>query len=127
MYVCRIFETFGFAKWRHLVLAIILASKYGSIYICCGPIVFENWVTIGNERQIVVPNSFYKVFLRKKGNDWTSIGFVMPNAPGNKPLMTYMCSVDDVEQMTGIDMFYQLPDSIEDIIESDFEVSDWTL
>ena len=23
MYVCRIFETFGFAKWRHLVLAII--------------------------------------------------------------------------------------------------------
>ena len=23
VYVCRIFETFGFAKWRHLVLAII--------------------------------------------------------------------------------------------------------
>ena len=25
VYVCRIFETFGFAKWRHLVLAIIYA------------------------------------------------------------------------------------------------------
>ena len=41
--------------------------------------------------------------------------------------MTYMTSVDEVENMTGIDFFYNLPDSIEELIESDFHVSEWTL
>ena len=105
-----------------------LAQKYGRIYICCGPIVTDSSVTIGTVRKIVVPQSFYKVFLRHKSDDsWTTIGFVMPNAPGNRPLLTYMLSVDEVEQLTGIDFFYALPDSIEEIIEADYTVSDWIL
>ena len=105
-----------------------LARKYERIYICCGPIVTDPSVTIGTERKIVVPQSFYKVFLRRKSDgSWTTIGFVMPNAPGNRPLMTYMLPVDEVEQMTNIDFFYTLPDSIEDVIEADYTISDWTL
>lgn len=105
-----------------------LARKYKSIYICCGPIVTDYSTTIGTYRKIVVPQSFYKVLLRQKDNDeWTAIGFVMPNAAGNRPLMTYIHSIDEIENMTGIDMFYQLPDSIEEIIEKDFNISDWTL
>lgn len=105
-----------------------LARKYKSIYICCGPIVTDTTTTIGLYHRIVVPQSFFKAFLRQKVNgEWTCIGFIMPNAPGNRPLMTYMASVDDVEQQIGIDLFYQLPDSIEDSIEKDFNISDWTL
>lgn len=104
-----------------------LAHQYNSIYICCGPIVTDVSTTIGTVRKIVVPQAFYKVFLRQKADgSWTSIGFVMPNAPGNRPLMTYMLSVDEVEQQTGIDFFYNLPDSIENIVESDYTISDWT-
>lgn len=114
--------------WKDLEeFARSLASTYGAIYICCGPIVTDVTNTISS-RNIVVPQAFYKVFLRKKQNgSWTSIGFIMPNAPGNRPLMTYMHSVDEVEQLTGIDFFYNLPDSIEDIIEADFEISDWII
>ena len=115
--------------WKDLEeLVRDLAHKYKCIYICCGPIVTDTTLTIGTVRKIVVPQSFYKVLLRSKPDGtWTSIGFVMPNAAGNRPLMTYMLSVDEVEQLTGIDFFPQLPDSVEEIIEADFTVADWTL
>ena len=114
--------------WKDLEeFARDLAQCYKSIYICCGPIVTDESNAIGT-RHIVVPHSFYKVFLRQKTDgSWTSIGFVMPNAAGNRPLMTYMHSVDEVEQLTDIDFFYNLPDSIENAIESDYTISDWTI
>lgn len=114
--------------WKDLEeLARSLASTYGAIYICCGPIVTDATNTIG-ARHIVVPQAFYKVFLRqKKDGSWTSIGFVMPNAAGNHPLMTYMHSVGEIENLTGIDFFFNLPDSIEDLIEADYTISDWTI
>lgn len=115
--------------WKDLeVLGRDLAQKYRSIYICCGPVVTADTLRIGTIRRIVVPQFFYKVFLRRKPEGtWTSIGFVMPNAPGNRPLMTYMQTVDEIEQKTGIDFFYNLPDSIEEQIEAEFTISDWTL
>ncbi len=115
--------------WKDLEeLVRDLATKYGSIYICCGPIVTNTSHTIGTVRKIVVPQAFYKVLLRQKADgSWTSIGFVMNNAAGNRPLMTYMRSVDEVEQLTGIDFFYQLPDTIEELIEADFKTSDWSI
>ena len=115
--------------WKDLEMLVRdLASTYDHIYICCGPIVTDTTMTIGVERPIVVPQAFYKVLLRRKAEgDWSAIGFVMPNAAGNQPLMTYMLPVDRVEQMTGIDFFPALPDSIESIVEADFTISDWTV
>lgn len=113
--------------WKDLEeLARDLAVTYNAIYICCGPIVTDTTCTIGIERKIVVPQAFYKVFLRHKADGtWTAIGFIMSNAAGNQPLMTYMYSIDEVEQQTGIDFFYNLPDSIETVVESDYNISDW--
>ena len=34
-------------------------------------------------------------------------------------------SVDDVEEFTGFDFFYSLPDDIEDVIESDSNLAKW--
>lgn len=114
--------------WKDLEnLARDWAVRYGNIYICCGPIVSANPEHIGTKRRIVVPERFYKVFLRQKGQSWTAIGFVMQNAAGSKPLMTYMVSVDEVERLTGIDMFPALPDDIEAQVEADYTVADWTL
>lgn len=105
-----------------------LAGKYGSLYVCCGPIVTNTTCTIGTVRKIVVPQAFYKVLLRRKTDGtWTAIGFLMSNEPANRPLMTYMLPVREIEQHTGIDFFYALPDSIETAVEADYTVADWTL
>lgn len=103
------------------------AQAFGNIYICCGPIVAANPPHIGDEHSIAVPESFYKVFLRKKGDTWATIGFVMPNAAGSRPLMTYMHTVDEVEEMTGIDFFSSLPEKVQQVVEADYTVADWTV
>ena len=126
--ICPQNQNLNRGDWNDLEeLARDWARKFGNIYIACGPIVYNEDITIGNNHRIVVPSAFYKVFLRKDKSSWTSIGFMFANEAGNKPLMTYMTSVDDIENITGIDFFYNLPDSIEANIESDFQISDWTL
>ena len=126
--ICPQNQNLNRGDWNDLEeLARDWARKYGNIYIACGPIVYHENVTIGNNHRIVVPSAFYKVFLRKDNSSWTSIGFMFENEAGNKPLMTYMTSVDDIENITGIDFFYNLPDSIEEHIECDFQVINWTL
>ena len=126
--ICPQNQSLNRGDWNDLEeLARDWARKYGVVYIACGPLVGANYSTIGQNTQIAVPDAFYKVFLRRKGDSWTAIGFVMPNQAVNRPLMTYMQSIDEVEGLSGIDFFYQLPDSIEDLIEADFQISDWVL
>lgn len=125
--ICPQVHSLNAGDWKDLEeLARDWANLYGNIYIACGPIVEKEYTTIGKNHRIAVPASFYKVFLRWTKKGWTSIGFVMPNKAGNKPLMTYMHSVDEIEQLTGIDFFYNLPDSVENRIESDYTIADWT-
>ena len=115
--------------WKDLEeLVRDIARCYGNVYVCCGPIVNDTMTTIGTKHNIVVPQGFYKVLLRRKNDgSWTTIGFIMKNEAGNQPLMTYMVPVDNVENVTGIDFFPNIPDSIENIIEADYTVSDWTV
>ena len=125
--VCPQNQSLNRGDWNDLEeLARDWARKYGSVYIACGPLVSEKYNTIGQNSRIALPNAFYKVFLRKTSTSWTAIGFVMPNQAGSRPLMTYMLSIDEVEQLSGIDFFYQLPDDIENNIEKDFSTSNWT-
>ena len=126
--MCPQLHSLNAGDWKDLEeLARDWAQLYGNIYIACGPIVEPDYTTIGKNHMIAVPSAFYKVFLRQTRQGWTSIGFIMPNQAGNRPLMTYMLSVDEVEAQTGIDFFYNLPDDLEAQVESTYSVSDWTL
>ena len=126
--ICPQIHNLNAGDWKDLEeLAREWARKYGSIYIACGPIVEANYQTIGKSHSIAVPSAFYKVFLRKTRKGWASIGFIMPNKAGNRPLMTYMLTVDEIEEQSGIDFFYNLPDSIESQVENTYSISDWSL
>lgn len=126
--ICPQIHNLNAGDWKDLEeLARDWAQQYGSIYIACGPIVEPHYQTIGKTHSIAVPSAFYKVFLRRTRKGWASIGFIMPNTAGNRPLMTYMLSVDEVEERTGIDFFYNFPDSIESQVESTYSLSDWSL
>lgn len=101
------------------------ASKYGDLYIVCGPILYgkSHHKTIGRNK-IVVPEAFFKVVLRA-GKDTAAIGFIYKNAPGNRPKGDYANSVDEVERITGYDFFPNLPDDIERKVESNINTADW--
>lgn len=102
-------------------------EESGTIYIVCGPILYKNDISyIGKERKIRVPNAFFKVILAGlDGGSPRAIGFIYKNASGNNPLDHYVNSVDQVERITGLDFFSQLPDDIEDEIESNYNIKQW--
>lgn len=126
--ICPQNQNFNRGDWNDLEeLARDWARKYGEIYIVCGPLVSQNYRTIGQNKKIAIPDAFFKVFFRQTDTSWTAIGFVMPNQASNRPLMTYMVSIDEVEQLSGIDFFYNLPDEIEEKIEHDLSVIEWTI
>lgn len=67
-----------------------------------------------------VPDAFF-VAICKKGKyalGWKSIGFIVPNAAGDRPsIYDYSCSVNVLEAKSGMDLFCNLPRSVQEQIE----------
>ena len=84
----------------------------------------------GTVRKMTVPSHTWKVLLSfpegdddlaRSANDITAIAINVPNAQGiakNGDWEQYLCSIDDIENMTGYDFFELLPDDIEDLVEA---------
>lgn len=100
------------------------ANLYGDIYIVAGPLFYnQNYKTIGKNK-VGIPDAFFKVVLRMTKKPQT-IGFIYPNDGVHHKMNHYVCSVDDVEEQTGIDFFYNLDDEIENSIERQADLSKW--
>ena len=114
--------------WRSLEEQCrVYARQYGRVWIVAGPVVGGNrFGTIGYNR-VVVPDAFFKVIMVKNGDDYVGIGFCFDNeAAGNaRKLSHHAMSIDEVEQLTGLDFFYTLPDSIEDAMEGRMRLDFW--
>ena len=101
------------------------AQRYGEILVVTGP-VFTNKKGLGyiGNNRVIIPNGFYKVLLAYD-NGYTGIGFYCENVAGKKKLSTYAKSIDEIEDIAGIDFFYLLPDEIEDETEIRYDWNDW--
>ena len=103
-----------------------LAAQKGKIYVVCGPIVSEDYQTIGANK-VVIPSAFFKVLLQEENGNIYTIGFIYENVAGRRPMSTYARTVDEVEELTGIDFFPSLPDKIEKKVEAEVDFTKWTL
>lgn len=100
------------------------AKEFGDIYIVCGPILFnQKHQTIGKNK-VVVPEAFFKVVLCMKGTP-KAIGFIYRNDENSRPWGDYVNSVDQVERITGLDFFPELPDDIENKVEEYADLNEW--
>lgn len=99
--------------------------EFGGIYIVSGPIYLGGKVsrTIGSSK-VAVPDAFFKVVLCHEGTP-KAIGFLYKNDSSSQSIKDCVCSVDIVEELTGFDFFYSLSDDIEDVVESDANLSKW--
>ncbi len=95
------------------------------IYVTTGPVLTDGpYKTIG-ENEVAVPNYYYKVILDYTNPEIKAIGFVLPNEKADKSLEEYALSVDEVEKITNIDFFVNLPDDVERKLESTYDVRQW--
>ena len=103
------------------------ARKYTRVYVVCGPIVGNNNYGRLGPHQIVIPDAFFKVLLLETKNGYESIGFIMNNEAGHKKLSSYAKTIDEIENITGLDFFHLIPDKIEEEIEANYNLSVWGL
>jgi hypothetical protein len=52
---------------------------------------------------------------------------VCKNEAGSKPILSYIRTIDEIEALAGVDLFYGLSDDIENKIEGEDNIADWAL
>ena len=119
----------GFNKgvWRELEeLTRDWAKRFKHLYVVTGPLLNEPirfWI---GENHVAVPTAFYKVILDIRESEKKSIAFIIPNATSTERLETYATSIDNVEELTGIDFFPNLmPKALEESLESEYTMKLW--
>ncbi len=99
------------------------AQKYGKIYIVCGPVLYNQpHHTLSCGKAVTVPEAFFKCVL-VMGDDPQAIGFLFKNTACNHKLAFSVNSIDQVERITGFDLFASLPDYLEARIEADYNLN----
>lgn len=98
------------------------AERYDGIYVITGGVLEDGLKTIGTE-DVAVPDYFYKIILTKDRSNM--IGFLVPHKESNKPLYNFVVPVDDIEKVTGIDFFKNLPDDVENRLEANNGYKNW--
>lgn len=101
------------------------AQRDSALVIVAGPIYADSDKTRIGEAGVRVPSAFFKVILAPYLKEPRAIGFIYPNmtSPGN--MADYAMSVDDVEGITGLDFFFNLPDDIEIAVEKINSFTEW--
>ena len=76
---------------------------------------------------VPVPKYFYMCLLAVKDHQYKAIGFWTEhvNVAENYAYSHYAKSIKEIEQLTGIDFFCNLPDDIEQDVEASFNIEEW--
>lgn len=85
---------------------------------------------------LACPKYYFTAVLAEKSGDYSAIGLIIEhrddygytndNPVSSSIIKTHALSIDDLELKTGLDFFCNLPDVIENAVESSFNIDDWT-
>jgi len=115
---------FNRAIWKKLESQIRKWARVNwDIYVVTGPIISPGHKTIGNK--VAVPQYYYKVIFDISPPSFKMIAFILENKGCNQPLKTFVVTVNEVEKITGLDFFSELPDIIEDKLEKEVNIALW--
>lgn len=124
--VCPQNEYLNGNDWEYLERQVrSWAKQFGKVWVTTGPVIGTNKYGCIGERDVVVPDAFFKAVLAFKNGKYKAIAFVMGNDEQRYWLQDCAVSVDDVEKLTGLDLYPALDDAIEESVESQISLSFW--
>lgn len=116
------------------------ARECDTLYVVTGAMIRTpedqtvEYVSDNDGNQVAVPRIYYKVLLKYQADQtenggYSSIGFYYENRSytAEYPVAADAKSVKDLETLTGFDFFHNLPDNIEEIVESSCTPEEWGL
>lgn len=125
--ICPQSHSLNSGSWKKLEEKCRLWAQVDSaIVIVCGPIFEPKPDEFIGQNQVAVPKAFFKVICSPYSEPPRGIGFIMPNGKVAGGLQKAAVSIDEVEAASGHDFFYELPDSIENAIESECRFHYWS-
>lgn len=123
--VCPQHPKLNSGDWNEIEIACRRwAEKFGKIYIVCGPIFLRQEHEVIGLSRIPVPEAFFKVVMCLNGTP-KGIGFICRNTDGNRKKDKYVNTIRQVERITGITFFPDLPDDIARQIKDEADIDDW--
>ncbi len=80
--------------------------------------------------RVPVPKYYYMALLKVRNNTYSAMAFLMEHenndyAPSVSEMSEKIVSIDALEEFTGIDFFHNLPDNIENVVESTVAPTAW--
>ena len=118
---------FNRGRWAELesmLRAYVYQHKTTQLYVVSGPVLKPDLPK--SERSInkvSIPEQYFKVVLDL--DQQKTVGFLMPNKECSYPIESYLVSVNEIEDLTGLDFFPSLDDFIEDKLEAQKHPEIW--
>lgn len=100
------------------------ARRYGTVYVATAGLLQPGLKSIGEE-DVAVPDYYYKIIAKGSAAEPDVLCFLIPNEPTEVSLRHFLISVDHLEELTGLNYFEVLPDSVEDRIEKEVDSDAW--
>ncbi len=104
-----------------------------TLYVCKGGTINQG-MTLGyvSNGRMPIPKYYFMALLKVKNGNYSSIAFWMEHKnygvnPSEKDMAQHAISVDELEELTGIDFFHNLPDVVERACESRCDTGAWGL
>ena len=97
------------------------AASTEMLYVVKGGTIEDNQIITKVKGELRVPKYFFVALLLKNASGYKAIGFWMEHQssyPSLLPLSTYAVNIRQLEQNTGIDFFCNLPDDVEQHVET---------
>ncbi len=124
--VCPQLPGFNRGVWSSLEGRVrAIAWAYDSVYVVTGPLFRDTLGWIGVRRHIPVPSHFFKALLTPDLQH--AVAFVLEHTSGRgangrldpaEQIGQGACSIDELEALSGLDLFPLLPDELEQRLEA---------
>lgn len=106
--------------WRNVEhrIADLWTARYGELWVIVGTIPNGQGETLG-ETDIEIPGRFYQVVVAQKGMDVRALAVVLDqHTPWREWAARHIVSIDELEDMAGLDFLPDLPKFIQEPLES---------
>ena len=121
---------FNSASWNQLEQWVQGKVVSDTLYVVTGAVL----KTVGGNETVkyikdtAIPNYYYKVMMKRKGDGYTAIGFWYEHKKNSEGVSTkYAKSVREIENLTGYNFFANVPRDKQDAMEVAYVASDWGL
>ncbi len=111
--------------WQRLEsLEADLANKCETVWVVTGPIFDDHIERL--KSGVEIPDAFFKILIDEKDGKLRALPFIIPQTvKGRESLEQFLTSIDEIENQTGIDLFWAISDRYENYLESQIPERIW--